>query len=182
MEFSPKTYHRFSVAAFNAVIRVIEALVAQGHTGEANKGGYCRLFRLEKLGGGPESLVPVFEGWVGGEANIERIKKYEILSFEKAVRLVTGLADDGGMVVSSFQYRRDPNRGRYGGAILLQASLEEGSDQVWLILSFSGLPELADEATMLLLASTMWTINTNVASKVIRASGNCMAESLLARV
>lgn len=70
-----------------------------------------------------------------GAVGPEKAEKYFNLSLEKAIRVGTRGHQ------SSWQ-SRDPDSGKWGGAIIA------GS---W-ILSFSGLPELADEAVMLVTA------------------------------
>jgi hypothetical protein len=86
----------------------------------------------------------------------EKWEKYHRLSVEKAVRLCKNFNH-----VSSWQ-SRDVMLKKYGGAI-------RAGDY---ILSFSGLPELCDEAFVTVLALIFKFFNLNEASKIIDISKN----------
>jgi hypothetical protein len=95
-----------------------------------------------------------------GECRDEKASKYRYFSEEKGKRLFRrrcqGLSD-----ISSWQ-SKDEDAAQYAGAIYI-------SD---LILSFSGLPELADEAVMLCLAKRVgWASPTEIA-KILSLNNN----------
>ncbi len=92
---------------------------------------------------GEELLPPTRIGTV----NEAKVAKYEAFCQEKAGRLLLKMRSDGH--VSSRQSRR-PDEDQWGGAILI---VDEN-----LVFSFSGLPELADEAFMVRLAWEMATL------------------------
>ena len=75
---------------------------------------------------------PLLAGLVG-EIPLEKVEKYMEFAQEKARRLSFQIGH-----VSSWE-SRDPSHDQWGGAIRIES----------LIFSFSGLPELADEALML---------------------------------
>ena len=76
-----------------------------------------------------------------GEIDESKRQKYCDYCQEKADRLLV-MAREHGHVCS--RQSRNPDDGQWGGAILVRAN--------GVILSFSGLPELADEAYMTMLA------------------------------
>ena len=91
-----------------------------------------------------------------GECPSDRSEFYATLSNEKSMRLYD--QDDLSSWIS-----RDESNYRYGGAILTTNNL---------ILSFSGLPELADEAVMLVTALALEWINHDKAGLIAQTSDN----------
>ncbi len=163
--------------ASNAVFAVTKEL-GEGHEG---KGGYFRLFSLPALEAGPSELIPMYEGWIGGTSNKEgKEQKYRNLSYEKALRLAMN-AKHYRSFLSSWT-GRNVTLDQYGGAVLLECnpSNSDFGGWVWLIFSFSGLPELADEAAMLKTAQTLnWDVNPNHMVEIIKKSNNELAGKLL---
>jgi len=74
-----------------------------------------------------------------GEVPTEKLERYLLLSLEKSQRVYTS------NLASSWQ-TRDEAVDKWGGAVLVNDA-DDG-----LILSFSGLPELADEAVVMMTA------------------------------
>ena len=97
---------------------------------------------------------------VGKISNPNEVAKYRKLSQEKANRLWSKTNLEKGHV-SSWQSRH-PDTERYGGAI-------HAGDY---ILSFSGLPELADQALMLTLAVELDLLTYEEACEIARISGD----------
>ena len=93
-----------------------------------------------------------------GECKPEKVKKYYSLANAKAVRLYSFASQNH---VSSWQ-SRDKDANRWGGAI-------RAGD---VIFSFSGLPELADEAVMLVAAVICNFISLEEAEKIAIVSDN----------
>ena len=91
-----------------------------------------------------------------GNPALEESSTYFDFSQEKANRLIASVE-----LLSSFQ-NRDPDNGRWGGAI-------KTSDY---ILSFSGLPELGDEAVMLLTAYTFCWLTEEQIVEIAKISSN----------
>ncbi len=99
--------------------------------------------------------VPVLVALVGEIPN-KKSRKYRDFSFEKAKRLM-GHSEH----LSSWQ-SRSPNEDRWGGAVRTDTH----------ILSFSGLPELADEALMLALALKLGLLKDRYAATIAMTSDN----------
>jgi hypothetical protein len=93
---------------------------------------------------------------IGEVVSEERMRKYFALCQEKAVRLASHPEH-----VSSWQ-SRDETKQRYAGAIRSRK----------YILSFSGLPELWDEACMTDLAAKTCGLSVTRSNKIQRASNN----------
>ena len=87
----------------------------------------------------------------------DKLEKYNRLSQEKASRLFANTAH-----VSSFQSRNE-KLDRWAGAIRCLFPL---------ILSFSGLPELADEALMIYVAYRAGWINAEMGERIAQISDN----------
>jgi hypothetical protein len=85
-----------------------------------------------------------------------KAKKYFELSVEKGERLFHHQKH-----ISSWQ-SRDSEKGRWGGAIIANE----------LIISFSGLPELIDEAAVILFAMFFGWISSKQAEKIAKISNN----------
>ena len=107
------------------VINVALKVFAQGENWESRTGGYFCL--ADGLNGIPYIILRV------GDVPEEKAEKYFSLCQEKARRLTKHLDH-----MSSWQ-SRVPDQEKWGGAVRMHDS----------ILSFSGLPELGDEAIML---------------------------------
>jgi len=104
---------------------------------------------------------PLLVGYVGGPAE-ERAGRFWVNALEKAARLGKNTGD-----ISSFQSRNPDNR-QWAGAV-------RGSH---VIISFSGLPELIDEALVLGLLRIKGMIADDRVAKVIAASNNTKAEEI----
>lgn len=99
-----------------------------------------------------------------GEMPDEKREKYFELSQEKAKRLFENFSKK--FHTTSFQSRDEENQ-QYGGAIY--ANYRSGA----IILSFSGMPELIDEAMMIALADKLLTdIETVVNTKIEAVARN----------
>jgi hypothetical protein len=94
-----------------------------------------------------------------------------VISFEKALRL---MQHAGAGARSSWNAARNPANDQYGGAILFRVKLYNSGDAAfWVVLSFSGLPELADEAAMIVTAASMpWQASINSLNEIARTSDN----------
>ncbi|HEY4498740.1 MAG TPA: hypothetical protein VJH94_01615 [Candidatus Paceibacterota bacterium] len=124
------------------------------------KGGYCCVADHEGR------IHAVF--LVGQLPDREKREKYFYLCQEKAARLAQH-SDH----ISSWQ-SRNPQDGRWGGAV-------KGRE---FILSFSGLPELWDEASMLVAARSFYPrlISEEGSTEIEKLSGNPHVQKLLATV
>jgi hypothetical protein len=111
----------------NCQVVIGSILKTFGHREEwgGRKGGYFCV--ADGLTGTPLLVAIV------GEVPLEKAEKYMEFAQEKARRLAFQIGH-----VSSWE-SRDPDHNQWGGAIRIED----------LIFSFSGLPELADEAAML---------------------------------
>jgi hypothetical protein len=116
-------------------------------------GGY---FSASKYGVVEQALVGIVE-------DEEKRKKYSKFSYEKNERLFNNSGD-----VSSWQ-SRNPETDAWGGSI----RAEEG-----VLLSFSGLPELADEAIVLVIAVGLGLLEFDTASYIVSISSNIYFEEL----
>ncbi|MBU6500409.1 MAG: hypothetical protein KGJ89_01085 [Patescibacteria group bacterium] len=85
---------------------------------------------------------PFFEPTQIGEVAVEKAEKYMQLCKEKAQRLASRP-----LIYCSSYESRNPEAGQWGGAIRLT------NDHIF---SFSGFPELLDEALMIILAETYY--------------------------
>lgn len=177
MKLSPERLQSLNVVVSRAVSKVAEWL-GEEHT---QKGGYFRLFLLASPTEGHVGLEQLYEAWVGGHSNREKKAKYQVLSFEKAIRLAQEAAEHPS-VVSSFQANRNTLKNLFGGTIRVRCVLTEfGSRPVWLVFSFSGLPEFGDETAMLLSATNLsWQADKDDIDYVIQASENGLARQILA--
>ena len=100
-----------------------------------------------------------------GECPLEKAEKYFRLSQEKARRLFNQIGAGG---KSSWQSRNEKN-GQWGGAICAEN----------VIVSFSGLPELADEAVSLMTAVLCGWLAIERAREIAAISNNKFLEQLL---
>jgi hypothetical protein len=161
------------VKAANRAVREAARSLGGEHV---HKGGYFRLFTLMNPQAGHERLVQLYEGWAGGQSNRENYAKYHTFSFEKALRLAQMHKAHGH--VSSWQ-SRDVSQALFGGAVLLYCDLDKrGAKQAYFVLSFSGLPELGDEAAVLRTAHLMWHVRSNMRD-IVDASDNERAWGLI---
>jgi hypothetical protein len=103
-----------------------------------------------------------------GECPDNKAEKYMTLSLEKGGRLYWCRSCGFKNHLSSWQSRNE-KRMKYGGAICAGP----------FILSFSGLPELADEAVMLRLAVELNLISLRTAYRIAKISDNNYARQLL---
>lgn len=90
-----------------------------------------------------------------GEVPITRIGKYSSLVIEKSIRVAQN------HLISSWQ-NRSPEDRKYGGAILAND----------MIFSFSGFPELIDEAIVTVLAFELGQIDISMVHRIVNISTN----------
>lgn len=148
----------------SAILWIVEKLVEEstnlrGNLKPERRGGYLTVLVRGEPGFSLCSRVGIF---------VDGPEQYLALSQEKAERL-QGLWHKH---LSSWQ-SRDPDNGRWGGAII--------ADQ--LIFSFSGLPELVDEAVVT--AAAYWLGEITEYSQVLKIadiSRNPFTEELIARM
>ncbi len=121
---------------------------------DVGKGAIIRLFHLSDQSAGMSGLTELWFSWIGGRANEDRRSKYEVFSFEKALRTALNYQQLGH--VSSFEsVRRDAYQ--YQGAALVECMVPElnQSGLSTLIVSVSGLAALNDQRTGLLTLELM---------------------------
>ncbi len=148
----------------STILWIVEKLVAEstklrGNLKPERRGGYLTVLVRGEPGFSLCSRVGIF---------VDDSEQYLAFSQEKAERL-QGLWHQH---LSSWQ-SRDPDNGRWGGAIC--------ADQ--LIISFSGLPELVDEAVVT--AAAYWLGEITEYSQVLKIadiSRNPFTEELIARM
>jgi len=129
------------------------------------KSGYLTIFNVAL--GYPELIVAI------GNIPEEKKKKYLELSMEKAERLFQHPEH-----VSSFQSRDGINK--WGGAIRIDW-YEEVEEKIYqYILSFSGLTEPMDEASMLDSAESLGVIDDIVIDVIVNLSNNDCYRQLIA--
>lgn len=95
-----------------------------------------------------------------GQVSHEKADKYQCFSWEKGGRLRSHVTSED-KHLSSWQ-SRDPDRGYWGGAIVTKK----------YIVSFSGLPELGDEAVSMIVAIRMYWMSKQEAERIARLSKN----------
>lgn len=170
LSLSPEAARKLLRTAGDAVQYVIAHWLDRIHDG---KGGvfHAYLFRNQ-----PDAdyrdLYQLTMGWIVGFANTGRKQLYVVCAPEKAMRLANHRQDGH---VSSFQSRTLGKT--FSGAILFQVVIPEfGEEPIWMVLSFSGLPETADEAAMVLTAYRMrehgWQINVDSLRAILAISHN----------
>jgi hypothetical protein len=148
----------------------LERVTAQLDESEKGKGGVLRIFVFRPEDGMP-GLTSIAEMWIGGGRNVENRPTYFCLSFEKALRLALHATDGH---VSSAESAR-PDAHQYQGAVRLCVRINDISNgqEIWIIVSFSGLPAAADERLSLLVPYLMdWSVNKDDVVAVVKASGN----------
>jgi hypothetical protein len=117
----------------SAVQQAVQEVIAAAGITDRFGGYWCALEN------GAEAILPELVGKVRAA---EKARKYSDLCMEKAVRLWQMFREHSHVL--SWQ-SRDPDNGLWGGAVMFT----DDRGRKW-ILSFSGLPEAADEAAMLL--------------------------------
>jgi hypothetical protein len=129
-------------------------------------GRICNPFKLERDSG----YLTIFDDATGKGILLicmiricpsEKAGRYLVLSQEKASRLSKSPSD-----ISSYQ-TRDATADKWGGAV------RAGS----IVISFSGLPELADEAVSVYVARRMGLMDKSQMQKVANISGNRYIEA-----
>ena len=118
--------------------------------GEEKHGGYFTIF---------DSFLraPLLTAMIGLMPS-EKFEKYREYSLEKATRLSHAPFDHK----SSWQ-SRNPDKEQWGGAVYAEHGF---------IFSFSGLPEIADEALVLAIASNMGFMTHDEATRIAMKSKN----------
>ncbi|MDP2683693.1 MAG: hypothetical protein Q8P20_01425 [bacterium] len=94
--------------------------------------------------------------------------KYASIATEQANRLLAEFKPIGNQAVSSWQTRIENEK--YAGAILFETNITVYFGPI--AISFSGLPELADEALMLALGVRMDWITISEATEIAKISDN----------
>lgn len=144
------------LAADAAVRKVIEEIDDPNR-----QGGF---FRLTPVHDNPHSH-PLMVAMIG-QVLSDKAEKYIEFTKEKTLRLRAHPKHS-----SSWQ-SRNPDEGKWGGAIL-------ATNYARCILAFSGLPELGDEAAMLLAALEVRLITRQYAHDVATASNNHIFKRLV---
>jgi len=157
-----------------SVSHVVRDLLGEAHHG---KGAYFRAFLFKDSGvTSPDyrDLVPLYDSWVGGDANRDRESLFQMCSFEKPVRLANNFSVN--QHVSSYQSRVHDQF--YAGAIMFHCVIPElGTEPLRIVFSFSGLPEMGDEAASLLTAERMhlrcdWQVKLSDLTMILKISNN----------
>lgn len=136
------------------------------HLSEADQqraGGYFCVMDRSQGDGAP--AIPMLLTAVG-HIPIDKAQKYHDLAIEKAQRLIA--RPD---TMSSYQTRL-PGYGKWGGAIASRGGI---------VLSFSGLPEHADEALMLALGHDLKLVTLIEGSVISQLSNNQIYPHLIHR-
>lgn len=128
-----------------------------GNEAPERQGGY--LVVRNKISGVPLLIERV------GKCPVSNVKRYHNLALEKGERLGNTRLTSGH--ISSYQ-SRDTQNDKWGGAILTED----------LIISFSGLKELFDEAVVLVLAIRMHWLEIREAEAITEISGNTFVKPL----
>ncbi len=141
----------FIETAQHILERILPILNQGKPEAEHRHGGQLFIMRRDGDGYRPHILVPI--GVIVDEG---KGRQWQINAIEKAIRLSRNNDTISWLT-------RDPNDGKYGGAIRASG----------YIPSFSGLPELADEAFMVLLAEKLRLIsNIEAMIRMMRRSGS----------
>lgn len=131
--------------ALASVLEVIKRPDVLGGAGRDLEGGYLRMYRGVNPHNGPSGWRKEFELLVGVVDSTTQSEKCEMFSFEQAVRLMAHHATEHHY--ASWQ-SRNPALWRYGGGVIVRADLSEDVRGL-ILVSFSGLPEEADETMSL---------------------------------
>jgi len=137
-----------------AVERIVAEVIKRAKLKDRTGGYFCLLNHAT----GEFLIRPRVIGMVTDRA---KRRKYQYLCMEKAIRLSV-MEDERGVDVTSWQ-SRDEEKQRYGGAVLTETDY---------IFSFSGLPELCDEAAMIIAAVKSGQMSYGRARKCARFSNN----------
>jgi hypothetical protein len=173
---SPTTLRNIRATIRQAARKAIQIVVDALGVEHSKKGACLRVYHWPKIEEGYVGLIEIFDEWIGGDANYERLRKYMIVSVEKAIRLAMNARSLGH--VSSWE-SRDPTdapfRDKFGGAILVRCIVPEiGPEPIRLIFTTSGLNEMGDEATCLLAIMDLpWQAKD--VSRIIAISNNEIA-------
>lgn len=156
--------------------RVLEALPQKN---SVNTGGFLRIFVGFDPKKGLRGWHQIFSSEVGHEESKANKEVYEIYSMEKAIRLMKRFALFG--ECSSFQ-SRNPESWEKGGAVTFLSCISDPLENVQILVSFSGLPEEADEAFVLLLMKKLgWQTDSSFrnAEEIVALSKNTLAKEVL---
>lgn len=145
------------VSIINTVNTVVKAYGNLPSNTDGRCGGYLTV--ADPISGGLQLVMPI------GEIAPVKLHKYCTFSQEKDIRLRREL-NNGHM--SSWE-SRDPENDKWGGAIYAYK----------YIYSFSGLPELADEAVMLITAILEKDLPKEMADNIAERSKNPIYHELL---
>ncbi len=141
--------HPRDIALYRGVSAAVQLAIENLDPEHKDKGGYFRLYKISTPFNGVDGLILLCGIWVGGKINIDKRATYEKISAEKAERLAANFLKDGHL---TSMRSRNPENQQFGGAIILSCSIysDEPEDYSLYLLSFSGLPEEADEAAMVM--------------------------------
>lgn len=153
---------KISGQPFSKILEVASQIVAAsvkvpGNETPERQGGY--LVIRDKHNGTPLLIERI------GKCPVSNVKRYHGLALEKSERLSNTRLTGGH--ISSYQ-SRDTQNDKWGGAII-------AGD---LIVSFSGLKELFDEAVVLALALRMDWLGFQEVARVTEISGNRFVKPL----
>ncbi len=149
LRLSQREWGNISSVALEALRKVLEVLreEANGATG-----GVLQLFYAVDSTQGVQGWQRFFKSNIG-TAEEDAFGRRSIVSGHKASTLMVEHALDH-RVVSSWQFR-ERSRWAYGGAFILYADVPELGGRFKILVSFSGLPEIGDEALGMLLVKLM---------------------------
>jgi len=156
-----------------------EVLTALGDKAGGRTGGMLRMFIAVNSDDGPKGWRRLYESRVGEQADEEDWQKYEFISMEKFLRLAKTYAQLG--YVSSWQ-SRNVNAWEYGGAFIVRFHLHDanfGDGMCTLLVAFSGLPEIADEAFVLKVLQKIGWGSMDQYAGLLNYSNNEFASELL---
>jgi len=140
------------ITTAEACFEVMKALLKR--EGEVRHSGYFTVSKVNSLA----HLIAIELGDGGLQAQ-DDLDRFQVNSKEKATRLISGINEG---YTTSWQ-TRNPNENHYGGAVII-------CDEY--AFSFSGLPELHDEALMLYVAYCSGLISKSDAFKIASISEN----------
>ncbi|HEY4508843.1 MAG TPA: hypothetical protein VJC13_01000 [Candidatus Paceibacterota bacterium] len=167
------TLDQIRAVAANSLSVVLHAL---GSEGDGRTGGFLRIFLAMDSKEGPCGWNEVFAEMVGEVKDQQKAAKYEILSVEKAIRLMKRHAIEGH--ISSWQSWNE-KEWEYGGAFILEVFIPEFSCIVKILVTFSGLPPKGDEAHGLVVLKDLKWSKRGDGREILLASKNHFAAELL---
>lgn len=152
-EIDTEPYVRIGNARLEQIViyasKIVEAFVNYpGNPKPERKGGYLTI--RDRISG-----IVLLVALIGG-CSADKVNDYLVFSQEKGWRLFLNYGH-----LSSFQTRNE-NEKKWAGAIVA------GN----YIISFSGLPELGDEAVMIVLASKLGWLDSETAKAIVAISSN----------